>query len=142
MATMRHLFDEAQIVELKNLFLNAYKKRGLFHRAAEVAGLTAEDINYFLKNDEEFAAQYNLAKEQFVESLEEVAHTRALAGESDTLLQFLLRANKPDKYNPSVAMNVNAPKGAQIMLMFSEGELTDEERARLNAVTPEEIEDE
>ena len=132
-------YTAEQIVELKNIFLRSFEKKGLFHRSAEVAGLEKRDVDKLLADDKEFAEAYDIAKQKFTERLEDVAHTRALAGESDSLLQFLLRANKPEKYNPSVGMSVGASTGAKVLLMFSDGELTEEEKKLLNGVPLEAI---
>ena len=47
--------------------------------------------------DPEFKAQANEAKESVVDDLEQEAIKRAKDG-SDTLLMFLLKGNKPEKY--------------------------------------------
>lgn len=135
-------YSEAQIVELKNLFLRSFERKGLFHRSAELAGLSKSEIDKLLADDKAFAEDFKIAQEKFTESLEAVAHTKALEGESDTLLQFLLRANKPEKYNPSSGLGVAGSAGSRVLLMFSDGELTDEERKLLNPVDLEEIKDE
>ncbi len=132
-------YTDGQIKELKNIFCKAYEKRGLYHRAAEVAGMTGSEVEELLKEDPEFAAEYEISKQRFVENLEDVAIKKSMAGESDSLLQFLLRANKPEKYNPSTALNVQPGAGAKVMLMFSESELTEEERKRVQFMNPEEI---
>lgn len=134
--SVHNKYTDAQIVELKNIFLRAYEKKGLYHRSAEVAGLTAKELEELLKEDPVFKEEYEISKARFTESLEDVAVTRAKAGESDSLLQFLLRANKPEKYNPSVGMNLQGSAGARVMLMFSEGELTDEEKKLLDKSIP------
>ena len=136
--SVHNKYTDAQIVELKNIFLRAYEKKGLYHRSAEVAGLTAKELEELLKEDPAFKEEFEISKQRFTEGLEDVAVTKAKAGESDSLLQFLLRANKPEKYNPSVGMNVAGSAGARVMLMFSEGELTEEERKLLDKTIPRE----
>lgn len=134
--SVHNKYTDAQIVELKNIFLRAYEKKGLYHRSAEVAGLTARELEELFREDPTFKEEFEISKARFTESLEDVAVTRAKAGESDSLLQFLLRANKPEKYNPSVGMKVSGSAGARVMLMFSEGELTEEEKKLLTNTVP------
>lgn len=137
--SIHNKYSDDQIRELKNIFCRAYEKCGLYHRSAEVAGMTVVEVEELLKEDTEFAQNYQYSQEKFVERIEDVAHNKALAGESDSLIQFLLRANKPEKYNPSTALNVQPSSGAKVMLMFTESELTEEEKKRIQFMDTGEI---
>jgi hypothetical protein len=64
-------------------------------RAAKI-GRTAA---YAWRNDDpEFAADWDEAEQNAIDTLEKVAWERAKAGTSDRMLEILLKAHRPDKY--------------------------------------------
>lgn len=71
----------------------------------------------------EFAAKWDEKCEEAIEGLEFAAHQRALT-ESDRLMELLLKAHKPEKYNPVQKVAPTTPDGAR-----SYEPLTDDERA-------------
>ena len=77
-------------------FLAAYSKCGSITGAAKAAGV-ARNSHYEWLKDEHYRAAFAEAKEQAVDALEDEAIRRAHAG-SDTLLIFLLKGAKPEKY--------------------------------------------
>ena len=96
-------------------FLAAYLETGSITRAAEAAGIQRQQHYRRLKEDPQYAAAFEEAREQFGDALEEEAIRRAREGVeepvyyqgvvcggiqrySDGLMQFLLRGVKPEKY--------------------------------------------
>ena len=107
----------------KRVFLEVFQKTGTIGPATRVAGIDRVAVHRWLEHDEQFELEYNLAKEDAVDSMEEEARRRAVEGVvqeqpiffrgqqvgvkvitdySDTLLMFLLKAARPDKYKDRV----------------------------------------
>lgn len=61
------------------------------------AGVPRKTITWYRKNDPEFRQDYEEAVEAGTEVLEDRARKRAME-QSDTLMIFLLKARRPDKY--------------------------------------------
>ena len=83
--------------QLKKSALKGYLEFGTI-----TAGCLGANINRctwykWIKTDPEFETKVENAKEEVTDGLEQVAITRAKGG-SDTLLIFLLKGNRPDKY--------------------------------------------
>ena len=83
--------------QLKKSALKGYLEFGTI-----TAGCLGANINRctwykWIKTDPEFATKVENAKEEVTDGLEQVAITRAKGG-SDTLLIFLLKGNRPEKY--------------------------------------------
>lgn len=66
-------------------------------KSAEMAGISRQTYYHSYQQYPDFAAMADDALEQFRDSLEYVALSRALDG-SDRMLELLLRANLPNKY--------------------------------------------
>ncbi len=81
----------------REAFLATLSTTGNATQAAEVAKLDRSALYRLRKNDEAFAEAWAEAEELGVEALEDEACRRAFDG-SDTLLIFLLKGKKPDKY--------------------------------------------
>lgn len=106
----------AQTAQLKKRVLEAYAECGTVTYAARTAGVGRRTIYDWLEHDPDFARDFDEAGEEAVDSLEKEARRRALdgvvepvgfhqgvAGEyvrrySDTLLIFLLKGARPEKY--------------------------------------------
>jgi hypothetical protein len=50
------------------------------------------------KEDEEFAADWDDAESEAIDNLEGVAYTRAMSGESDRMVEILLKGHRPERY--------------------------------------------
>jgi hypothetical protein len=106
----------SQVPFLKKQFLAAFRKCGNITAAAEKAGLADRRQHYrWLKSDARYAAAFAEAEEEAVDALELEARRRAQIGwdepvyhggkpvgsirrYSDSLLMFLLKAARPEKY--------------------------------------------
>lgn len=112
-----------QIKNRKNSFLAAFSECGNITKAAEIAGLDRSRHYDWLKNDPEYAERFKDAEEQATERLESEARRRAVQGVekpvfyqgqvcgtvteySDTLLMFLLKGIRPEKYKDRVSNEV------------------------------------
>src|SRR5579863_6833509 len=98
----------------KQAFLEAYATCCRVDKAAEIAGMNRSNHYDWLESDPEYRKSFAAVKERAIESLEDEAVRRAhegverpvtVAGEkvmvreySDTLLIFLLKAARPEKY--------------------------------------------
>ena len=98
----------------KAAVLAAFKKCASVTRACEIADIARATFYGWLKDDPEFKAAYEAAREEAVEVLEEEAIRRATIGGSDTLLIFLLKGMRPDKYRENRAVQVSGPGGGAI----------------------------
>lgn len=125
----------AQVEAKMKLFLVAYMKYGVIGKAAQVAGIDRNTVRVWRERVEAFDEIYSTIEEEYTDVLELEANRRALE-KSDSLLQFLLRARRPEKFNPT--QNVQATLGdGGIRLVFSEAELSPEERDILGGTVDE-----
>lgn len=72
----RGVFDE----DARRRFLNFYAEFGMFYKAAAAAGVSGQCVYDHLKEDEEFAAEYEEAKGRFRDRVEEEITRRAMEG--------------------------------------------------------------
>jgi len=99
----------------KEAFLEAYTRIGTVSGGAKGAGVDRRTIYKWLEKDKEFGSRFEEAKETVTDDLEQEARRRAYEGidkgvywqgqlcdtikeYSDTLLIFLLKGNRPEKY--------------------------------------------
>lgn len=81
----------------KRAFLTAFAGCGNIRQSAESVGCSREIHYFWLRNDKEYEAAFIEAERVAVTSLEDEARNRAMNG-SDTLLIFLLKGLRPDRY--------------------------------------------
>lgn len=108
----------------KRAFIAAYAECGTITKAAEVAGIARQTHYDWLKADSEYVKACDAAYEQAGERLEQEARRRAVEGVkkpvfyqgkecgvvneySDTLLIFLLKGAKPEKYKERISNEVS-----------------------------------
>jgi hypothetical protein len=108
--TTRHISQQK-----KELFLTAFAETCTVTHAADAAGIDRRTHYDWLKADQEYAEQFRAAEQSVADSLEAEAIRRARDGVerdvyykgevvgterqlSDTLLIFLLKGHKPDKF--------------------------------------------
>lgn len=82
-------------------FLAVYEESCTITIAARAAGIGRRTVYREKARNPEFAARMAAAEEAAVSHLESVAYDRAV-DHSDTLLIFLLKANRPGKYRESM----------------------------------------
>lgn len=78
-------------------FLEAYRDNGNVTESSRRCGISRNAVYNRRYKYSEFASRMDEAKEEAIESLEQVAWQRA-KDTSDTLLIFLLKSLKPDQY--------------------------------------------
>lgn len=108
----------------KRAFIAAYAETGTITRAAEIACIDRKTHYDWLKEDPDYVKACEAAYEQAGERLEQEARRRAVEGTnkpvwyqgqkcgvtteySDTLLIFLLKGAKPEKYQERIRNDVN-----------------------------------
>ena len=85
---------------LKKAFLAAFAETGVVLAAAQAAGVGRTSVYRWLEHDEAFSSAFHQAEEDSTQHLERVAYERATRAQepSDTLLIFLLKARRPERY--------------------------------------------
>lgn len=86
-----------KIREWKQNFLAALRDTGNVRLSAKHAGIDRTTAYKAYHSDEEFRRQWDSSIDDAIDTLEGVARQRAMAT-SDTLLIFLLKAHRPEKY--------------------------------------------
>ena len=66
--------------------------------ACRVAGISRTAAYSWRNEDEAFAALWADAEAEAVDNLEGVAYARAMAGESDRMIEVLLKGHRPERY--------------------------------------------
>ena len=115
----------------KTAVLSAFKNCANVTRACEIADIARATFYGWLKEDPGFKASYEAAREEAVQVLEDEAIRRAYVGVerpvyqggkkvgvvqeySDTLLIFLLKGARPQKYRDNVRQEVTGADGAPL----------------------------
>lgn len=118
---------ELELAQRKASFLAAYQKHGTIVGACKQIKVAPATVAGWRKGDELFAAQFRATQDLFVQELETEARRRAVEGWdepvwfqgemvgtirkfSDTLLIFLLKANRPEKYRDSFKIELVTPE--------------------------------
>ncbi len=89
-------FSGTSLSPIQQMYIVAYLARGTKASACQVAGVSLNTVNKWMKN-KEFREALQEATEAVVDVLEQEAIRRALHG-SDRLLEKMLKAYRPDKY--------------------------------------------
>jgi hypothetical protein len=79
-------------------FLTVLRETANVRASADAAGIDRRTAYYRRDNDPDFRAAWDDALEDACDVLEAKARERALAGQSDNLLMFLLKAHRPRVY--------------------------------------------
>lgn len=124
--------DTALTPQKRNLFLHWLARTGNVTRAAEKAKVNRTHMYQVRQEDETFAAAWQEATVIAVERLELEARRRAEQGVlepvyyqgekvgavrkySDTLLIFLLKAHKPEKYRDHASLELSGKGGGPVL---------------------------
>ena len=86
-------------------FLAALRSSGNIRASCQAAGVSRKVAYAHRQKWPEFRKQWNDALEDAVDLLEAEARRRAMQS-SDTLLIFLLKAHRPDKYSEKVGLDL------------------------------------
>jgi hypothetical protein len=88
----------------KPVFLTVYSKTGNLSHSARVAGVSLRLVKDELAGDQPFREMANDARDEAIDLLEMEARRRALDG-SDTLMKFILSAERPEKFRQMEVRN-------------------------------------
>jgi transposase-like protein len=92
----------------KEAVLQAYVECGTVAGAARACGISRQTFYDWIENDESFAKAVVMCRQDLADDLEAEAFKRAREG-SDTLLVFLLRAHRPERYRDRHVIEVVSP---------------------------------
>lgn len=101
--------------EWRPIFLLTLRENGNVRAACEQAGISRKTAYQHREASKEFMAQWDEALEDAIDTLEEEARKRA-TNNSDTLLIFLLKAHRPDKYRETTRQEHTGKDGGVIMI--------------------------
>ncbi len=104
--------------------------------ACQAAGITRQSAYEARDRDTAFRAQWEEALQEAVDALEAAAWQRAMTGQSDRLMEMLLRAHRPEKYRETIRQEVTGADGGPVHVIDS---LDDHEKAALRAAIKAEI---
>lgn len=110
---------------IRAAFLEAMREYGNIYHACQVSGMDRGTVYWLQEHDETFSLEFQQADAIATERLEKEAYRRAHDGVekpvyyvgvqigaiteySDGLLQFLLKARRPDKYKDRLALDIPA----------------------------------
>lgn len=82
----------------KEEFLNELRKFPNVSKACRDVSVSRNTVYAHKKEDAEFSLLWDEALEEAIDAIEEEALNRATTGKSDTLLIFMLKALRPDKF--------------------------------------------
>lgn len=99
------------------LFIAALGETPNVSRACVLAGIGRRTAYEWREEDPAFAAMWDDALEAACDELEAVARARAVES-SDTLLIFLLKAHRPEKYRETTKHEHSGPGGEPIRFDF------------------------
>ena len=105
---MRHLKKEP-----RERFIDALAKRPCVAHACRSAKVSRATAYRWREESEDFAAQWDAALEDALDAAEKAAWDRGLKA-SDTLLIFMLKAHRPDKYREKVQHEHGGKDGGAI----------------------------
>ena len=119
-------------------FLVAFQDSGNITAACMVAGITRRSVYRRKESDPKFLAAWEAALEISVDKLEHVARGRAIKGAakdiyykgvkvgqihepSDRLMELLLKAHRPDKFNPVQKLEHSGGVSVSVMQFSEQG---------------------
>lgn len=128
-------------------FLQHFREVWTVTHAAAMTGIAPKTVYEWAKKDPGFAADFSHAREAVADMLEQEAIRRACQGinrpvyykgqkvdtnkeYSDTLLIFLLKGQKPEKYGDKVRQEITGESGGPLRIEFG---VTRPERPELEA---------
>ncbi len=97
-------------------FLAAMRNSGNVRASCEVASISRVNAYKFRNNHPEFAAQWDNALQDAIDTLEAVAWQRARTGLSDQVLMMLLRAHRPDLYSERLRIQVTREQDIEALM--------------------------
>lgn len=127
-------------------FLEAFEKTGMVSRACEAIGISRQTAYAERQRNEDFAIEWHDVEERVTETMEREAYRRAVEGVtepvvsagkhvtdvqsySDRLLEFMLKARRPERYRDRVDVKHSGSVERRVKVDLSK--LSDDELADL-----------
>lgn len=118
--------------EAVKLYLSYLSIKGVKRHSAIMAGIEPSRLRALIKKDNELAALEQAALEEYHEQIDMEIHSRAITGQkkavyfkgkiigydtvkSDRLLEFMARANNPEKYREHVQVDATVRAGVLVV---------------------------
>jgi hypothetical protein len=111
----------AKASKWKKTYLKQLRKCGNITQSAKAANISRMAVYKAKKASTVFAREWEDALEEAVDSLEQEAWKRA-KDSSDKLLQFLLKAHRPDKYKDSHKHEISGKAGIELVIDWDNGQ--------------------
>ncbi len=96
--------------------LEEFAKCGRVDLACERVGIDRSTHYNWMRMEPEYAAAFQVARQQAIDYLEDMAHKRATDDDqpSDRLLEFLLKGLRPDVYGDRMKAEHSGPAGGPV----------------------------
>lgn len=101
-------------------FLEVFAECCNVAEACRAAGISRSAAYSWRDDDESFAADWDQAEQEAIDSLEKVAWDRAKTDKSDRMMEILLKAHRPEKYIERQHLKVEALNPAEILKAAAE----------------------
>lgn len=101
----------------RTAFLRVFAETCNVSEACRAANIGRTAAYAWRDDDPDFAAAWDEAEQVAADSLEKVAWDRAKSGQSDRMLEILLKAHRP-RYREKQAVEVSGPDGSALSLAF------------------------
>ena len=88
-------------------FLDTLRQTGNVAQSCRASRIARSAAYEQRANDPEFGARWDEALEEATDALELIAYNRAMSGQSDRMLIFMLRQLRPEKWNQTPDMILN-----------------------------------
>lgn len=98
--------------------MRALARGGSITLAADAAGISRNALNVWKREDDEFAAEMADAIEQGTDRLEDAAVERAINGNSDTMLIFMLKGRRRDRWGDKQQVAHTDAEGNNLAVAF------------------------
>ncbi len=82
----------------RETFLATLRKTCNVSAACRTAGISRTAAYAWRRDETDFAVEWDDAEAEAIDELEGVAYERALSGQSDRMLEILLKGHKPERY--------------------------------------------
>ena len=118
---------------LMEKFLARMRGSGNVRASCSAAGIPRSTAYYWRNKFKTFEQEWNDAKEDAVDGLDLEAWRRATEEKSDRLLMFLLKAHKPEVYNPTQTIKHEGTGDQGEITVKQVGLTPEEEKAAMDA---------
>lgn len=89
-------------------FLTTLRETCNVSAGCRAASISRTAVYAWRRDDEAFANEWEEAEAEAIDNLEGVAYERAMAGQSDRMLEILLKGHRPERYVERQKIDLNA----------------------------------